>query len=169
MKWFKAFLLFFLASSAGCASVMEKNGDLLVMLSVNKQELQVGEKPEFSVKIKNQTGKSVKVLDVGERDDLRDAYSEIVIKPISNSSELWYMISDPGPITNEDFVILNEGESLNFETSDLQVDTGRLEPGVYNAYVVYTPDPNTAWDNKYKSNRVTFEVIEDTGAPNSIE
>ena len=77
--------------------------DLKVELAVSPEAVAVGQIPEFTIKITNQTEMPVKVLDVRDRPDLQHSYSDVEIVPLDNEVEVLLAISDPGPIGEEDF------------------------------------------------------------------
>jgi hypothetical protein len=110
-----------------------------------------GAVPKFRLTIRN-TGKQPKqVLDVrdGRRRDLQHTYYDLEVTDGEKVVDLPRAISDPGPISDRDFVALKPGEAVTVHLSDFAPALERLPPGRYKARVRF-------WQDPYKSRKTSF-------------
>jgi hypothetical protein len=131
-----------------------------VTLSTSTPRLTVGTRPQFSVVVTNRSGRSARVLDVrdGRRRDLQDAYFELVIVRDGRSVDLPIMISDPGPISNADYLVLNPDERLDVGELSYKRVAERLPAGEYTAFVLFWGDPYETPTSRCRSIEARFVV-----------
>lgn len=95
--------------------------------------LTAGNAPVLRITVEN-TGKAdEKVLK--PRGDLQDTYYDLVIIKDSKPLDLLRSISDPGPLTDNDFTTLKPGQTATFEFTRYAVAVGGLPPGKYEARI----------------------------------
>ena len=79
-----------------------------------------GALPKFRLTIRNTGKQPERVLDVrdGRRQDLQDTYYDLEVTDSEKVVDLPRAISDPGPISDKDFVALKPGEAVTVHLSD---------------------------------------------------
>lgn len=129
-----------------------------VTVATSTPRIRTGTRPQFSLSVRNKSSRSIRVLDVrdGRRNDLQDAYFELFIVQDGHVVDLPIVISDPGPISNEDYLVLNPGESLNVRRLSYKRMAERLAAGEYSAFVLLWQHPQEA--SRCRSSEVRFVV-----------
>ena len=112
-------------------------------LVVAPRVLKSGASPRFVLELTNKGRQGVRLIDVrhGRRTDLSDTYYRLVVRRADGATldGLW-QISDPGPISDADFFILEPAAKVSFAVRSLMsLDT--LAAGKYVAYVSVFQDP----------------------------
>jgi hypothetical protein len=98
----------------------------------------VGEVPKFTLTIHNDGDGPERVLDLsgGRRSDLQDTYYDLeVARDGRVLGDIPRMISDPGPVRENDFVVLKPGEKLQVAFTRFAVGLQFLPPGEYQARI----------------------------------
>jgi hypothetical protein len=92
------------------------------------------------------------------RGDLQDTYYDLVITKEGKTLSLPRVISDPGPITDADFLTLKAGKKTTFKFSRYAVDVLDLAPGKYEARIRFWHDPRKSYTT-VMSPVATFAVV----------
>jgi hypothetical protein len=124
------------------ATVAANGADLVVTLSPPQQAIARGAQPRFSIAV-SPTGAAQRVMRFGERTDLRHNYAQLIITQNGTRAEVPRFISDPGPVTERDYALLNPGDNMTFDHDGLPYDLRGLSPGIYSAVVRLRAD----WDS----------------------
>jgi hypothetical protein len=128
---------------------------LVLELEATKESFAQGTVPTFKLKIKNE-GKAVeKVLKL--RGDLQDTYYDLEVTQNGKPVEVPRAISDPGPITDSDYVTLEPGESVTYELKRFASAWQTLPIGKYKAVVRLWP-PYEPGEKKITSPEAPFEI-----------
>jgi hypothetical protein len=107
----------------GCELAIQIAGD---------HEITQGGVPTFQIFVRNNGVVPCKVLDVRKREDLKDNYAEMkILGPDDRPVEMPRMISDPGPIGEQDWVNLAPGQAIAFEHDGKPWGLNRLSAGRY--------------------------------------
>lgn len=131
-----------------------------VRVATSTPRIRTGARPQFSVVVTNKSSRSIRVLDVrdGRRNDLENVYLELFIVKDSRVVDLPTVISDPGPISNADYLVLNPGERLDVQRLSYKRVAERLAAGEYSAFVLFWRNPEEAPTSRCRSSEVRFVV-----------
>jgi hypothetical protein len=126
-----------------------------VTLSPVTQTVVRGHPPHFKVTV---TAGSVplRMMRLAARPDLRHNYAEIHVTQADKPINVPVAISDPGPISESDYVIIAPGQAASFEHEGMPYALQELKPGEYKATVDVTPEIGKP---ALRSNTVTFSVV----------
>lgn len=112
-------------------------------LRVEARHVLKGHRPAFTLTLRNTAPIPLRLLDTrgGRRRDLADTYYKLVIRTKRGvEPDIPRVISDPGPISDEDYFALHTGEAAQIGiTSPLTLEA--LRTGQYVAHVVIWVDP----------------------------
>ena len=133
---------------------------LLLSLQVVQQEVKAGTTPAFRLTLKNTSGQAQRVLDIRDRPDLQHTYYELRVTQGGKPVNLPVAVSDPGPVTDKDFLSLAPGRSLTFQLTSFPMPLDRLAPGTYTASVLFWQDPYRSQKTSFPSPEVKFTVRE---------
>ena len=132
---------------------------LQARLRVANSDLPKGGQPDFTLTLRNVTESAVRLLDTrgGRRRDLGDSYYKLVVRTLKGREpNILTAISDPGPISDEDWFVLGAGQEVIVPvTTPLALDT--LQKGGYRAHVVITLDPYVS-GSRCRSDYAEFRV-----------
>jgi hypothetical protein len=133
-----------------------------VTLGTSTPKVKVGNRPEFYVSIANKDTRPVRVLNTGDgrRTDLQDAYFELFVLREGKIVDVPMLISDPGPISSNDYVTLGPGERLEVRPLSYKRVIEKLPPGVYSAFILFWRDPELAHTTRCRSSELRFVVVE---------
>lgn len=112
-------------------------------VQVTPSVLNSGASPRFVLELVNQGRQGIRLLDVrnGRRSDLADTYYKLVVRRADGAAiDSPRQISDPGPISEADFFVLEPAARVSFPVRSL-VSLEALVPGAYLAYVSIWQDP----------------------------
>ena len=112
---------------------------LSLRLKTLKETIPAGTEPAFSLTIENVGKATEKILK--PRGDLQDTYYDLEVTKDGKDLNLPRAISDPGPVSSEDFLTLEPGKSVTFEFSRFAVAVHDLAPGKYQARIRFWQDP----------------------------
>jgi hypothetical protein len=129
---------------------------LVVELKATKDSYPAGTVPTFRLTIRNRGKVAEKVLKL--RGDLQDTYFDLEVFRNGKSVSLVRAISDPGPISDDDFMKLQPGEALTYDLTRFAVDLTRLPVGSYSAVVRYHRRPTEPFENAERSSEAKFEI-----------
>jgi hypothetical protein len=122
--------------ASGCAQQDENappNRSLVAELEATTKSFAQGTVPTFKLTIKNDGKAPQKVLKL--RGDLQDTYYDLEVSQNGTSVGVPRAISDPGPVTDDDYVTLKPGESVTYELKRFGSAWERLPAGKYTAVV----------------------------------
>lgn len=115
MKLFSAILIVSTVTLLGFKDVNENNPALKCELTVNKSVFKLGEVPELSVKIINNTGESIYLI--GSLDNSavkrRMPYCYFNIDKPKSDTVLFYGCGTANPLSEKDFKLIKQGEVFN--------------------------------------------------------
>jgi hypothetical protein len=127
---------------------------LVAELEATTKSFAQGTVPTFKLKIKNDGKAPEKVLKL--RGDLQDLYYDLEVSQNGKSVSVPRAISDPGPVTDDDYVTLKPGESVTYELKRFASAWDELPVGKYVAVVrVWQPGER---DKQFPSSEATFEI-----------
>jgi hypothetical protein len=92
------------------------------------------------------------------RGDLQDSYYDLVVTKDGKALNLGRAISDPGPISDPDFLTLKPGGKVTFEFSRYAVAVHDLPPGSYQAQIHFWQDPFKSHTTAVLSPAAAFTV-----------
>ena len=128
--------------------------DVSVTISPPMQEIRQGSAPRFEIVVR--ANRHVRMLDFGSRLDLRDR----LVKPrFVQTEDLSDTPTHPHPllpVADNDYVELEKGNSLAYESNGAPLDIAWLPPGEY----VLQLRLYTDWAARFvESNKVRFRIV----------
>jgi hypothetical protein len=133
---------------------------LSLALEVIERDVRAGTTPSFRLTVTNASKAPQKVLDIRKRRDLQHTYYDLEVSQDGKPVRLPRAISDPGPITDADYLTLAPGDSVTFVLERFPAPLKDLPPGTYQASVRFWQDPLRSDRTAYNSSGVTFSVQE---------
>jgi hypothetical protein len=102
----------------------------------------------------------MRVLDVrrGRRSDLQDSYFELFIVKGPHVLDLPIAISDPGPLSDADYVVLKPGQRLEVRPLSYTRSAERLPLGDYSAFILFWQNPLEPHTSRCRSHEARFAV-----------
>jgi hypothetical protein len=128
---------------------------LTLELQAVKPAVPAGTVPGFRLTIRNEGKAAEKVLRL--RADLQDTYFDLEVTRDGKPVDLPRAISDPGPISDKDFVTLPVGEKVTYELTRFATAFEKLPPGEYKARVRFWR-PSQGREKSYLSPEAPFKV-----------
>ncbi len=132
--------------------------DLALSLEIIQSEVPVGTVPRFRLTLKNVSDRACRILDADRRGDLRHTYYELVVLQDGRAVEVPTTISDPGPVSETDWLEILPGSTKTFTLADFPEQFDTLRPGMSQAYVDFWRDPLQSHTTAYTSPHVRFIV-----------
>ena len=129
---------------------------LSLKLEVVHKAVRAGTEPRLRLTIENLSKADEKVLK--PRGDLQDTYYRLVVSKDGKQLSLGAAISDPGPISEDDFLTLKPGKKVTFEFSRYAVAVHTLPAGQYQAQIRFWQDPYKSHTSAVLSPAATFKV-----------
>ncbi len=123
-------------------------------LEVAKKTSPQGTVPAFKLKITTIGQEPQKVLKL--RGDLQDTYFNLEVRQGGKPVSVPRAISDPGPVTDSDYVTLKPGESVTHELQRFASAWERLPAGKYTAVVRVWPPGDR--EKSFFSSEAKFEI-----------
>lgn len=154
-------LLATLVSCSHVTPVVERASsahDLTLSLDAMQPVIPVGTSPRFRFTLTNISDHACRILDADRRVDLQHAYYDLVVTKSGKPVNVPRAISDPGPVSDTDWLELPPGGAKTFLLSKFPDQFETLPPGVYEAYVDFWRDPYQSHDMAYKSPMAKFTV-----------
>ena len=93
------------------------NSNCELHITVLNNAVHFGSRPKFVIKLSNKSSEVLKVLDLEKRKDLADAALDIRITSEKGEIRFKSAISDPGPITENDYVLVLPKSEISFTVS----------------------------------------------------
>lgn len=133
-----------------------------VAVAISTPTVKAGSRPQFSVVVANKSTRPTRVLDVrsGRRTDLQDVYFELFVVKNGRVVDLPMVVSDPGPISGDDYLELKPGERMDVRPLSYKRVTEHLPRGEYSAFVLFWRVPEQAHTSRCRSSEVRFVVSE---------
>ncbi len=128
-------------------------------LRVEANRVSKGRRPGFTLALRNTGSTPLRLLDTRarRRADLADTYYGLVIRTKrGDTPDLPRVISDPGPISDEDYFVLQPGGTAQMPVSS-PLALEALRTGLYVAHVVVWVDP-LQLGSRCRSSFADFEV-----------
>jgi hypothetical protein len=147
-----------LASVGRSAEQPHGNREFALALYPIESHVPAGTVPKFRLTLTNVTEHACRVLDIERRIDLQHAYFDLVVTKDGEPVRLPRAISDPGPISDADWLQIPRGGTKTFTLTSFPQTYDRLPPGSYEAYVWFWRDPFQSHTNAYKSESAKFTV-----------
>ena len=148
MKWTSRLLIFvamfigILPSHTFAFTHTNEEKPLQITLSIKKSVIKFGEFPRLELVVANVSNKEIKILDLRNRPDLQDNYGKVVFFRDGRRYHFrTAAISDPGPISDGDFIELSPNENIHIMLTDPPYDPKELRPGKYEVNFVYHSNP----------------------------
>jgi hypothetical protein len=112
-------------------------------LETTSPTVKAGEVPKFKLTICNEGDCPERIIDLtsGCRPDLQDSIYDLEVTQGGKEVDVPRIISDPGPIVENDFLELKPGEKVSFELTRFPSMFGMLPVGFYQARVRFWQVP----------------------------
>ncbi len=128
--------------------------DFEVMLAPSRQTVRQGEQPRFTITV-TAVDAPQRVLRLAEREDFRANYARLAVTRDGKAVSLLQAISDPGPTSERDYIMLRPGETVAFQHNGEPFALSELPPATYSVVVKLRPDWRV---EAILSNSVSFTV-----------
>jgi len=121
-----------------------------------------GDVPTFKLTVRNEGDTSERIIDLsgGRRGDLQDTYYDLEVSQGGKQVDMSRMISDSGPVIEQDFLELKPGEEVSYELTRFASGLGWLPHGKYQARVRFRQDPLGSLEEDLFSPSAEFTVRE---------
>ncbi len=139
-------------------------GLLSLTLRVVQPTIAQGSVPAFELRVRNQGKTPLRVLDTRTRLDLQYTYYELIVTRDGEDVDVPIAIADPGPLSPEVYRSLGPGGTHSVALTRFPRAFDQLDPGGYEAVVLFWQDPILPKATRRPSNRVQFTV-----APSALE
>jgi hypothetical protein len=128
-------------------------------LQAIEPHIRVGTVPRFRLSLKNVSDHSCRIINAEARADLQHTYYNLVVTKNGEPVSVLRAISDPGPVSDADWVEVVPGGTRTFLLTSFPDALDQLRPGAYEAHVEFWRDPFQSGTTKYASGKATFTVI----------
>ena len=114
-----------------------------ISLEAVDRTVKIGTVPKLRLMIRNDGRTSERVIDLrgGRRPDLQDTYYDVDVTGDGGTILLPRAISDPGPVSDKDFLILRPSEQVMFQLTRFATSLEELAPGRYRLRIRFWQDP----------------------------
>jgi hypothetical protein len=133
-------------------------GEFALSLQAIKLQIPAGTTPTFRLTFTNLSDHAFRILDAERRVDLQHTYYNLVITKDGQPVWVGRAISDPGPISDADWLEILPGATKTFVLTNFPEAFDQLPPGVYEAYVDFWRDPYQNHTTAYASDKARFTV-----------
>jgi hypothetical protein len=150
-----------LVSCSHFAGVPQRAGtepEFALSLQAIEPDIRVGTTPRFRLTLKNVSDHSRKILNAETRVDLQHTYYNLVVTKNGKPVSVPRAISDPGPVSDADWVEVVPGGTRTFLLTSFPDAFDQLPPGTYESHVEFWRDPHQSGTTKYASGKTTFTV-----------
>jgi hypothetical protein len=153
------FLAATLATSA--AERSHHTRDFALTLEPVASQICTGAIPSFHLTLTNISDHTCRVLNIDRRRvDLQHTYYALVIWQDAKEIFVPRGISDPGAVSDDDWLSLAPGAKKSFLLTSFPQNLKLLRPGVYEATIRFWRDPFTSGSSAYDSPKAKFTVNE---------
>jgi hypothetical protein len=132
--------------------------EFALSLGVVESAIPVSTAPRFRLTLTNVSDHACRILDAEKRGDLRHTYYHLVVVKDGKEVDVPRAISDPGPVSEADWIVIPPGATKTFILADFPERFEMLPPGLYQAYVDFWRDPFQSHTSAYLSPLVRFTV-----------
>jgi hypothetical protein len=132
--------------------------DFALALQPIESRIPAGTSPRFRITLTNISDHTCRVLNIERRVDLQHTYFDLVVTKDGEPVRLPRAISDPGPISDADWLQIAPGGTKSFTLASFPQTYDRLPPGTHEAYVQFWHDPFQSRTTAYKSETAKFTV-----------
>jgi hypothetical protein len=150
--------LVLISSISAVAQESNVTRPIALILQPVRSEITVGQVPQFRLMLSNATDRIQRVLNIANRIDLQHTYCNLVVAQNGGPLSLPRAISDPGPISEADWIDIRPGTTKTFLLANFPDAFDQLPPGVYEAHVEFWQNPYESHKTRYASNSATFTV-----------
>lgn len=147
----------FIAGACGAEPPLGTRDFALALQPIESRVL-VGTPPKFRLTLTNITDHPCRVLNIERRVDLQHTYYDLVVTKEGQPVRLPRAISDPGAISDADWLRIPRGATKTFTLTNFPQTYDRLPTGTYEAYVRFWRDPSQSHTNAYRSETAKFTV-----------
>lgn len=120
-----------------------------------------GAVPSFRLTLTNISDHACRILNVDRRRaDLQHSYYDLVIWQDGKEIFVPRAISDPGAVSDTDWVSIAPGATKTFLLTSFPQQLRSLRPGVYVATIRFWREPGTSHFNAYDSPKAKFTITE---------
>jgi hypothetical protein len=129
-----------LVSSNHFAGVPQQAGTgpyFTLSLQAIEPHIHVGTAPGFRLTLKNVSDHPCRIINAEARVDLQHTYYNLVVTKNGELVSVLRAISDPGPVSDADWVEVVAGGTRTFLLTDFPDAFDQLRPGAYEAESVY--------------------------------
>lgn len=132
--------------------------ELALSLDAVEPVIHAGAVPGFRLTLTNVSSHAIRILNAERRVDLQHTYYELVVTKEGKPVDVPRYISDPGPVSDVDWLEISPGGAKIFFLSDFPQRFEALPPGVYEACVDFWRDPYQDHATAYHSPKARFTV-----------
>jgi hypothetical protein len=133
-----------------------------ISLSLEPAEstIKKGVPPRFQLTLRNEGRQDERVIDLsnGRRRDLQHTYYDLEVTQEGKPVNLPRAISDPGPVMDDDYLLLKPGAMVTFELSRFPFELEWLPRGRYQARVRFWQNPSQSYTTSFYSPAVEVVV-----------
>lgn len=132
--------------------------DLSMSLVATEPIFSLGTVPRFRLTFTNISDHTCRILDAERRVDLQHTYFNLVILKEGKPVDVPRAISDPGPVSDSDWLEIPPGRTKTFSLTNFPDRFEALPIGVYVAYIDFWRDPYQSHATAYQSPRARFTI-----------
>jgi hypothetical protein len=155
---FAALAVACLAAFASAVEISHGTRDFALALQPIDSRISVGRAPRFRLTLTNISDHACRILNIERRRDLQDTYYDLIVIKNGRSVDVPRIISDPGPISDADWLQVPRGGTKTFTLTNFAHSYDTLPPGAYEAYVRFWRDPFQSHTSAYRSETAKFTV-----------
>jgi hypothetical protein len=136
---------------------------ICLSLEATSPTVKAGEIPTFRLTIRNEGASPERIIDLtgGRRPDLQDSIYDLEVTQGGTAVDIPRVISDPGPIVENDFLELKPGGKVSFELTRFPSMLGMLAAGSYQARVRFWRVPYEPGQTFVYSSYAEFTIYDD--------
>lgn len=134
--------------------------DFTLSLKPVDVHIKKGNTPKFQLTLTNVSNQACKILNVEHRSDLQNTYYKLVITKDGWPVDIPEAISDPGPISDSDWIEVSPGGKKEFLFTSFPLDFQELQPRIYKAYIIFWRDPYQSHLTAYESSLAEFTITQ---------
>ncbi len=161
MRTIVCILLVTAGTIANAAERSHYTRDFALKLEPIVSQIRTGAVPSFRLTLTNISDHTCRILNVDSRRvELQHTYYDLVIW--KDGKKLWVprAISDPGPISDRDWLEVARGATKSFLLTNFPQNLESLRAGNYEGSIRFWRDPHTSHSNAYDSPKAKFTVTE---------
>ncbi len=125
-------------------------------LQASEPHIRVGTAPRFRFTLKNVSDHPCRIINAEARVDSQHTYYNLVVTKNGEPVSVPRAISDPGPVSDADWVEVVPGGTRTFLLTSFPDAFEELRPGAYEAHVDFWRDPLQSGSTKYGSGKAAL-------------